>query len=411
MASVTRRVVGSLAEVLPQTIGGVEHRFWRNRATFWEVLHTSAKHGDVRRVQAWLSRAAEANFRIGTKASSLQITALARVADVKEAEKVLLDLMRSRMHPDTGAFNMVLSACARAENLDSALKWFRRMTQANLAADAVTHNTVIATCTRVGNLPLAEEWANNMVDQSIALNAVCCGSIVLGYARQGDGYGAQKWLRRMLEWGLRPGSRAFNAVVSVSEPAVAEAFLWKALEAGAQPSEAALQRTLKAFVEVQDWEACERFKGLLRHLGHWPSAWAVALLSKPHAAAGDFTTVEELMAELRTQIPSQAADKLDDRVGSEDALDLDVDCLKALLAAYARAAQPFADQRVEVCVERLLSRGVRDAATLGDARRALGKEKYDCLAHTFGLTVRPDISRKRHSRSRIVGTWGEISPC
>merc|ERR1712205_255182 len=66
----------------------------------------------------------------------------------------------------------------------------------------------------------------------------------------------------------------------------AEGWLWKALEAGVQPSEAALRAVLEGFASGGATEGIQRMEEVLKQLGHWPSAWACALIAKPHAAAG-----------------------------------------------------------------------------------------------------------------------------
>ncbi|CAE7564439.1 unnamed protein product [Symbiodinium necroappetens] len=204
----------------------------------------------------------------------------------------------------------------------------------------------------------------------------------------------------MLFAGVRPGGHAFNPVVcawaGAGSPRRAEAWLWKAMEGGLKPSKAALEKTLAAYASA-DGEGLDRMKRLMTSLGSWPKAWATAIISKPYAAAGDFGSVEQMLEEL------QAAGEAPD-----------ASCFKVLLMAYARGPRTL-DARVEVCLERLwalktLWTKQEEAEVLGDARRALGKERYDQLARKLGLRTPPRITGERHSRARVVGTWHEIHP-
>lgn len=337
--------------------------------------------------------------QVDVRVANSQIHAFAKVADLKSAEKSLLSLIRQGLHPSTESFNAILAACARVESVSSALKWFQRLLDADLKPDRVTYRTMVSVCARAGNLPLAEEWLGKMLDER-KLDVVSCSSIIGGYAAKGDARNAQKWLERMLLAGLRPGGYAFNPVIcawSYLEAFKAEAWIWKAMETGVTPSDVALQRTLAAFVKGQDLEGCDRMKALLKQLDQWPQAWALALLAKPHAAAGDFQVVEHLLADL-TQCPELEESELRG-------------CLRALLAAYARSPLNPKDEKVRLCCERLFTlKSARDAAALGDARRALGHKAYQRLANKLGLDTTPEIPRKLHSRSRVVGTWQEISP-
>ena len=318
-----------------------------------------------------------------------------------------MGLIRQQLHPSTESFNAILAACARDENISVALKWFQRLYETNLQPDIVTYRTMVSVCARAGNLPLAEEWLGRMLDLEPQLDVVSCSSMIGGYAAQGDAYNAQKWLERMLLAGLRPGAHAFNPVIcawSYLEASKAEAWLWKSIETGCRPSDTALQRTLAAYVKQQDLEGCERMKDILKHLDQWPTAWALALLAKPHAAAGDFEVVEALLEDLNL-CPKVEESELQS-------------CLRALLAAYARTPQhqkldDTVARSVERCCERLFSMpsSARDAAALGDARRALGRDRYQRLAEKLHLDqTKPQIPRKLHARSRVVGTWQEIAP-
>eukprot|EP00439_Symbiodinium_sp_Y106_P030252 s3172_g3.t1 len=150
------------------------------------------------------------------------------------------------------------------------------------------------------------------------------------------------------------------------------------LKARLKPSQAALEKTLAAYASA-DSEGLDRMKRLMTSLGSWPKAWATAIIAKPYAAAGDFGSVEKMLAELR------AADEAPD-----------ASCFKVLLMAYARGPRTL-DAREE-------------AEVLGDARRALGKERYDQVARKLGLRTPPRIKGERHSRARVVGTWHEIHP-
>ena len=393
---VDRDGLSSLSQKQLPNLKEVEGRFQGLRGRFWPVLRACASHGDPYRVQAWLDRYGSQGLQIDSRIANSLIHAYAKVGDLSAAEKSLLQMIRNGVPPTTESFNAILAACARKEDMSSALKWFQRMQEAQMVPDVVTYRTLISTCARAGNLPLAEEWLEKMLRATERrLDVISCSSIIGGYASQGDVRNAEKWLDRMLLSGLRPGDYAFNPVICVwsySDPSKSEAWLWKAIEAQSKPSEAALQRTLAAYVQAQNWEGCVRMKELLKHLKLWPSCWASALLAKPHAAAGDYEVVEELLQELPHP---------------------DASCLKVLLAAYARAARPVQDERVELCCERLFkltaSKSLHDAS-LGDARRALGKERYEQVAKRLGLKKEPLIHRKAHARNRVVGSWGEIAP-
>ena len=369
---------------------------------FWTVLRACAGHGDPYRVQAWLVRAKAYDLQVDLRVANSLLHAYAKVADLKAAEKALLGLIRQKHHPSTESFNAILAACARDENISAALKWFQRLLDAGLKPDKVTYRTMVSVCARAGNLPLAEEWLGRMLDATDhRLDVVSCSSLIGGYASRGDAQNAQRWLERMLLIGLRPGPYAFNPVIcawSYVEASKAEAWLWKAMETGVRPSDVALQRTLAAYVKQQDLEGCDRMKELLKKLHQWPAAWALALLAKPHAAAGDFEVVEELLEDLKLCPEAEESDLQA--------------CLRALLAAYARSPRNPKDEKVAHCCERLfaLKSVDRDATPLGDARRALGHDGYQRLVESLGLDVQPQIPRKLHARSRVVGTWQEISP-
>eukprot|EP00438_Fugacium_kawagutii_P012643 Skav215598 [mRNA] locus=scaffold666:320674:329733:+ [translate_table: standard] len=307
---------------------------------FWTVLRACTGHGDPYRVKAWLDRAKAYNLQVDVRVANSQIHAFAKVADLKSAEKSLLSLIRQGLHPSTESFNAILAACARVESLSSALKWFQRLLDTDLKPDRVTYRTMVSVCARAGNLPLAEEWLGKMLHEW-KLDVVSCSSIIGGYASKGDAQNAQKWLERMLLAGLRPSGYAFNPVIcawSYLEASKAEAWIWKAMETGVTPSDVALQRTLASFVKDQDLEGCDRMKALLKQLDQWPRAWALALLAKPHAAAGDFQMVEDLLADL-TQCPELEDSELRG-------------CLRALLAAYARS--PLNPKDEKACPAALL---------------------------------------------------------
>lgn len=385
-------------------LADVEGRFrppFNPSLRFWTVLRACAGHGDPFRVKAWLKRAEAHGFQVDIRVANALLHAYAKVSDLRSAEKALLQMIRQGHHPSAESFNAILAACARMEDISSALKWFQRLVDANLTPDRVTYRTMVSVCARAKNLPLAEEWLGRMLDSTDSrLDVVSCSSIIGGYASQGDAENAQRWLDRMLSAGLRPGSFAFNPVIcawSYVNASKAEAWIWKALETGVTPSDTALQRTLAAYVKDQDLDGCDRMKELLTDIHQWPSAWAIALLAKPYAGAGDFEVVEQLLEDLN-------------HCSSVEDSDLKA-CLRVLLAAYARSPRKVEKKKVEICCERLFRlKSSKDAAAMGDARRALGRDGYLHLAERLGLDPEPQILRKAHGRSRVVGTMQEITP-
>ncbi|CAE8638089.1 unnamed protein product [Polarella glacialis] len=156
---------------------------------------------------------------------------------------------------------------------------------------------------------------------------------------------------------------------------------------------------MAAFIRSEDADGGRRVAQAMRRLGRWPRAWATALLARQLAGAGDHAAVEELLAELRAARCSP-----------------DAPCLRAQLAAYARAAQPPADGRVEACFQQLLQlkaerSAAEDPEVLGDLRRALGRQRFESLSSELGLHTSPLIRREAHARNRVVGRWGEVLPC
>lgn len=340
-------------------------------ARLWPVLRACAQLGDPLRAEAWLRRGAP-----DLRAQNAVLHAYAKV-DLKDTERALRRMVRSGLRPSIESFNAVLAACAREKDIFTATKWFHRVLDAELKPDQVTYRTLVSVCARAQNLPLAEEWLRKMLSATNhGLDIVSCSSIIGGYASQGDAESAESWLDRMLLAGLRPGGHAFNPVIcawSYVDPTRAEAWLWKALEAKVRPSDAALLRILAAYVRDQDINSCERLVGQLKDMGRY-DARAVALLCKPHMAAGDFKKVEELV---------DLKDETERSCRQPQGLHTDVECLRLLLAAYARSPQPPRDGRVEDICERL-----------GDAMRN---------------TLSTPMARQSHAR-RVVGSCQEIAP-
>mmetsp|Transcript_60195 Transcript_60195/g.140230 ORF Transcript_60195/g.140230 Transcript_60195/m.140230 type:complete len:231 (-) Transcript_60195:35-727(-) len=222
----------------------------------------------------------------------------------------------------------------------------------------------------------------------------------------GDAAGAEQALQRMHVEGVEVGRAAYDPLIRCwsaghAEPEAlqrAEAWLWKALEVGIHPTDAALTALLAALVRAGDKEGAERIVGVMRSLQRWPRSPACAVLARPHAAAGDFAAVEGLLDDLRCA------------GGKPDAA-----CLRELLAAYARA--PFApkDGRIEACFRELLcTLNVRvaevDGEVLGDLRRAVGYQRYtDLMGH--GAHSIPLVRRQSHARNRVVGQCVAVEPC
>lgn len=372
-----------------------------------ELLRACADAGDVERTEAWLARLVRASLPVTARAVNAVIHSCARAADVPRAERWLFDMIDSGIEPDLFSFNILLSACAEAADLAAAHRWFLRMTQAGIVADAVTHRTMVTVCARAGNAQLAEEWLAKMGDARHPLDEVSCSSLIAAYATAGDAPGAEQWLQRMQEEGVPAGRAAFDPVIrawsagkaEAAEPKRAEGWLWKALEAGVEPTDTALVAVLAAFVRTCDLEGADRIVAVMRRLRRWPSAPACAVLARRSAAAGDWAECEALLAELRSE------------GGRPDGA-----CLRALLAAYARAPRPPEDGRAEEAFRELLAAEGAGAGgggeVLGDLRRALGRQRYAALAGELRLPAAPAIRRAAHARGRAVGAGpAALEPC
>ncbi|CAK0884442.1 unnamed protein product [Prorocentrum cordatum] len=311
------------------------------------------------------------------------------------------------VQPNVFSFNAVLAACAESEDLASAERWFGRMERAMLPPDAVSFRTMVGACARTGKAGAAKAWLARMLAASFALDVVAGSSAVAACAASSDPGGAEGWLRRMEQAGLKVGRAGYDPVARAwaaggqgvpPSPLRAEGWLWKALEAGVEPTDAALLATLAAFARADDAEGAQRVADLMRRLGRWPSPAATAALAAPHAGAGEFWRVEELVEDLR-------------RDGGKP----DAGCLRALLAAYARAPEPPRDGRAEACFRQLLALDAGAAGSwseaLGDLRRALGRQRYAGAAAALSLPSHPRIRRQDHARGRVVGASEVIGPC
>merc|ERR1712129_109048 len=169
----------------------------------------------------------------------------------------------------------------------------------------------------------------------VPLDAVSCSALVSAYAKSGDARGAERSLRFMEENGIVAGRAGYDPVIRVwaaggagsTEPTQAECWIWKALEAGVEPTDAAFVAVVAAFVRSEDVSGAQRIADIMRRLGRWPSAAVSAVLARPHAAAGNFEAIEDLLDELMRE------------GGKPDAA-----CLQELLAAYARSPRPPEDR-------------------------------------------------------------------
>lgn len=407
LAAAERRLLEVLAEPRPAAELGVAGEARQsgvghtraNRAVL-AVLRACAGRGDVPRAEAWLEALSGALVPVGIRALNAVLHACARAADVKRGERWLLEIIDRDLEPDTFSFNTLLAACAEAGDVPAAHRWFARMSQAGMLADAVTYRTMLAACSRAGNAPLAEEWLVKMRRASHPPDIVSCSALVAACAAAGDPTGAERWLLRLQEEGLVAGRAAYEPVVRAwivggpekAELGRAEGWLWKALEAGVQLTDAALVALLASFVHAEDYVGARRVAVAMRRLGRWPLPAATAALARPAAAAGDFLNVEELLADLRRES------------GRPDAA-----CWRTLLAAYARAPRPPQDGRVEACFAELHLLGQKDGEVLGDLRRALGRQKYEALARRQGLCNAPVIHRHAHAKNRVVGRVCEVA--
>lgn len=152
------------------------------------------------------------------------------------------------MEPNLHSFNIVLGACSRAADVASAHAYFARMGKANIARDAITYRTMVATCARAGKVALAHAWFAKMADASHPADVVVCSSLVSACAVAGDADGAEGWLRKMHDMGLVVGQAGYDPAIRAwaskgpSKEALcrAEGWLWKAIEAGVEPTDSAL---------------------------------------------------------------------------------------------------------------------------------------------------------------------------
>jgi len=303
------------------------------------------------------------------------------------------------------------------------------MLNAGLTPDVVTYRTIIGACARKPNPQLAEEWLTKMVAASHPLDVMSCSAVMSAYAAAGDRAGAEHWLLKMQAEGVVVDHVGYNVLIRawstgkamMSDDAEvpagdcltdsaslslehAEGWLWKALEAGVKPSQGTLHVLLEAFVDTGDAEGTRRIEDVLRQLGHWPSAWACAVVAKPYAVAGDYEAVEDTLDGLR-------------RKGVQP----DLGCLRVLLCSYARARRSPWD-RAEACFWELHALGglpsrsalkltTSQQQVLIDCRRALGAKLYGKLSSDLSLpALTPPPDAEARARRRIAGRCVVIAP-
>lgn len=413
------------------------------------MLHACADAGEVMRAEAWLSKLArwqgpsggDATWQPpGARAFNAVLLACARAGDPARAEAWLFEMIDRDVTPDVFTLNMLLNALASVADVAGVQRWFVRLLEAGVAPDAVTYRTALAACARAKNPPLAEEWLASMRAASHPPDVLGYSTLVAAHAAAGDSAGSEQWLRLMQAEGLSVDQVGYSLLISAwagaaaarrgesdrwrpdaSELGRAEGWLWKAVEAGVQPSDASLQSLLAAFVRADHPAGVRRTQAAMRRLGIWPSATACATMMRPYAIVGDITAAEQVLEGFRAEGGA-----------------CDMACLRALLCAYARAPR-CPRERAEACFWALhsmgafaapsaagrskaagsrASRGIADflgaspsspTELLRDLRQAVGRERAEALAAQAGLPPPPDLEPRE--RRRIVGRVVELVPC
>eukprot|EP00927_Polykrikos_kofoidii_P036154 TRINITY_DN30553_c0_g1_i1.p1 TRINITY_DN30553_c0_g1~~TRINITY_DN30553_c0_g1_i1.p1 ORF type:complete len:584 (-),score=73.90 TRINITY_DN30553_c0_g1_i1:115-1866(-) len=399
------------------------------------VLQTCARIGELERAEAWLLTLLDvALLPPIPRLFNAVLLACARVADVKRGECWLREMMTRNVEPNVFSFNTLLNACAEAGDVVAAQKWFRRMADVGIPQDAATFRTMMGACARAGNAALAAAWLDKMRAASHSPDVLGYSTLVHAFATSGDAEGAEHWLQVMQSEGLVADRVAFDVIIrawagspttsvaidtilpppppSVSrlaQPSRAEAWLWKAMEAGLAPTDASILAVADAYVRIGDEHGARRVLTARSELGRPPSPAACALLAQPYASAGDVAEVEALIDELRcSRIRPDAA------------------CLRTLLAACARAPKRPHRERAETCFQELcaLGKGVAtETATLEDLSLAVGRRRRDELCVIFLGTDsdaastatahewKPQWATHKQHRGRVVGRIMEIAPC
>merc|ERR1712048_197450 len=183
----------------------------------------------------------------------------------------------------------------------------------------------------------------------------------------------------------------------------AEGWLWRAYEAGIEPTDTTMLALAKGFIQAGDVEASRRGLALRERLGRQPSITACVTSAWTYAASGDYGTVEALLSDLREA-----------RIQPNSA------CFRALLAAYARAPRPPKSQ-AEDCFVHLYRAGGVNAITervLKDASNAIGSRRLTDLCNSINIfrdkpSLWQTLQQFQHwsSRGRVVGRQVEILPC
>eukprot|EP00928_Gymnodinium_smaydae_P049765 TRINITY_DN33417_c0_g1_i1.p1 TRINITY_DN33417_c0_g1~~TRINITY_DN33417_c0_g1_i1.p1 ORF type:complete len:494 (+),score=110.61 TRINITY_DN33417_c0_g1_i1:29-1510(+) len=394
------------------------------------VLQACARRGEVLRLEAWLRVLSDvASVPFGVRHGNSALLACSRAADPQRAESWLFEMIGRCVEPNIYSFNIVIGACAEAADAPLASKWFDRMNDAGMAPDASTYRSAMAAAARSGNAPLAEEWFGRMRAASFPPDDVSCSTIVRAYEVSGDAEGAVRALDAMLREGVRPGRPAFDAairawtnaagVASPTDPPAeaappptedvarclerAEAWFWKALEADVEPSDSAVVTLACTLARLDDAAATRRILEARKRLGRPVSTSAFAALAWQLAACGDVEGVLALLEELRGE-------------GARP----DGGCLRALLAACARAPKP-PKQVAEWCfgeLRRLRSGEALRTDVYDDLRLSVGTRRADELTAEAGAVASGSRGSRatpppaaRPQRARVVGRWEAIAPC
>merc|ERR1719161_881022 len=192
---------------------------------------------------------------------------------------------------------------------------------------------------------VAQRDGFGMLDKGMTPNAVTFSAMIDACAKASDPAGAELWHNRMVEAGIEASQHSFGSVISAFAKAgdadKAELWLNRMDELGIEPDVVAFSSVIDACSKADDAERAERVFQRMRGKGITPNIVAYSTLARPFARHGDWCKVEELEARLRG-----------------DGLRMNEYFLYTLLDAYC-CARPRQPERAEKAFRSAVQAGVR----------------------------------------------------
>lgn len=322
-----------------------------------QAVAAAVRSGDRMRAERLLGEIIKSKLPVDTMPFNSVIHACAKTGDMAGARRWLRHMRSAGVEPNTISYNILMDASAKADDAEDAEHWLSEMIKDKVPANEVSYATVIHARAKRGETELAEHWLWKMLEAGVEPNIVSYNSLIYACGRKGDAASAERWLGEAEQRGLSPRVTTYTAVVDAcaksGDVERAEKWMEKMKEAKVEPNVVSYSAMIDACAKVGDAIRAQRWHQRMRNSGVQPNAHsfsavinACAKSGNPVAACEEFDRMEQAGVVADVVVYSGLLDacaKAGDLVRAKEVFArMKAAGVQPNVVAYASLARPFA---------------------------------------------------------------------